>query len=105
LKLVEPPEKFPRNLDSLQVLTGGDGVRNPFEVYQPKVQFHQNQSLHDIVVKRQSLHNLFCDRYGFSSIMGFMTGISRFVGVAMASVHRHGLFSGCTISRSMLHCF
>jgi hypothetical protein len=105
LKFVELLDKFPRNLDSLQVLTGGGCARNPFEAYGRKVHSHQNQSLHDIVMKRQGLHDLFCDRYGFSSIMGFMTGISRFVGVAMASVHRHGLFSGCAILRSMLDCF
>jgi hypothetical protein len=32
LRLVEPLEKFLRNLDPFQFLTGGEGVRNPLKV-------------------------------------------------------------------------
>jgi hypothetical protein len=58
LKFIALPEKFPRNLDVSQFLTGGEDVRNPFEVYPPQVQFLRTQSLRDIAVKRQSLCNL-----------------------------------------------
>jgi hypothetical protein len=71
LKFVELPENFPRNLHSFQFLTGGGGVRNPFEIHVPQVELPRN---HDVVVKRQGLCILFCDRYGFSSIMVPITG-------------------------------
>jgi hypothetical protein len=58
LKFVELPEKFPRNLDLFQFVTDNDGLRNPFEASLLQVQFVRNQSLHDIVVKRQRVCNL-----------------------------------------------
>jgi hypothetical protein len=58
LNFVELPESFSGNRDHFQFLTGSEGVRNAFEVCPLQVQFLHNQSLQDIVMKKQDLHNL-----------------------------------------------